>query len=79
MSRTMYARIRGRGYSERTALNREGCTGVDDYFGRVPVSYFQRWTQVSEFQLKLAFEADGLGRVLLRGCDAHGVERTVSG
>jgi galactofuranosylgalactofuranosylrhamnosyl-N-acetylglucosaminyl-diphospho-decaprenol beta-1,5/1,6-galactofuranosyltransferase len=74
----MYTRIRGRGHCERHALTLEkgARASTDTYFGRVPVSYFQRWTRVSEFQLKLAY--DGPGRVLLRGCDSHGVEKTVS-
>ena len=76
----MYVRIEGRGHSERHALNLEmgARASTNTYFGRLPVSYFQRWTRVSEFQLKMAFEAVGSARVLLRGCDAHGVERTIS-
>ena len=76
----MYARIRGRGNCERTSLSLEkGAHGsTNTYFGRLPVSYFQRWTRVSDFQLKLAYDAVGSARVLLRGCDAHGVERTVT-
>jgi galactofuranosylgalactofuranosylrhamnosyl-N-acetylglucosaminyl-diphospho-decaprenol beta-1,5/1,6-galactofuranosyltransferase len=76
----MYARIRGRGNCERHALNLEkgARATTDTYFGRVPVSYFQRWTRVSEFVLKLAYDAGGPGRVLLRGCDSHGVEKTVT-
>ena len=76
----MYARIKGRGNCERTALNLEkgAKASTDTYFGRLPVSYFQRWTAVSEFQLKLAYDAVGPARVLLRGCDAHGVEKTVT-
>jgi galactofuranosylgalactofuranosylrhamnosyl-N-acetylglucosaminyl-diphospho-decaprenol beta-1,5/1,6-galactofuranosyltransferase len=76
----MYTRIRGRGTCERTSLSLEkgARASTDTYFGRLPVSYFQRWTRVSEFQLKLAYDAGGSARVLLRGCDAHGVERTVT-
>jgi galactofuranosylgalactofuranosylrhamnosyl-N-acetylglucosaminyl-diphospho-decaprenol beta-1,5/1,6-galactofuranosyltransferase len=76
----MYTRIRGRGNADRTSLHLEkgARASTDTYFGRLPVSYFQRWTRVSEFQLKLAYDAVGSARVLLRGCDAHGVERTVT-
>lgn len=76
----LYARIRGRGFAERHALTLEkgARATTNTYFGRLPVSYFQRWTRVSDFQLKLAFDAAGPARVLLRGCDAHGVERTIA-
>ncbi len=76
----MYARVRGRGTCERTALHLEkgARASTNTYFGRLPVSYFQRWTRVTEFRLKLAYDAVGSARVLLRGCDAHGVERTIS-
>jgi len=76
----MYTVVRGKGTCERTALTLEkgARASTNTYFGRVPVSYFQRWTRVPEFELKLAYDAAGPARVLLRGCDAHGVERTVT-
>jgi len=78
----MYARvIRGRAARERNALRLEhGATvHTDTYFGRFPASYFQRWTTVTQVQLKLAFDAAGPARVLLRGSDSHGVDRTITG
>lgn len=76
----MYVRIRGRGTPERHALSLEkgARASTNTYFGRLPVSYFQRWTNVPEFELKLAYEASASARVLLRGCDAHGVEKTIT-
>lgn len=77
----MYARIvRGRAVRERNALRLEQGSTVhtDTYFGRFPASYFQRWTTVTEVQLKLAYDAAGSARVLLRGSDSHGVDRTIA-
>jgi galactofuranosylgalactofuranosylrhamnosyl-N-acetylglucosaminyl-diphospho-decaprenol beta-1,5/1,6-galactofuranosyltransferase len=77
----LYARIAsGRAHRERYALHLEKSATVDTntYFGRFPASYFQRWTTVTEVQLKLAFEASGRARVLLRGSDSHGNARTIA-
>ncbi|MGV0791641.1 glycosyltransferase [Mycolicibacterium sp. XJ1819] len=76
----LYVQVRGRGLTERTALTLEkgARASTNTYFGRLPVSYFQRWTRVTEFALKLAYDAVGPARVLLRGCDSHGVERTIA-
>jgi galactofuranosylgalactofuranosylrhamnosyl-N-acetylglucosaminyl-diphospho-decaprenol beta-1,5/1,6-galactofuranosyltransferase len=76
----MYTRIRGRGHCERNALTLEkgARASTNTYFGRIPVSYFQRWTTVRDFQLRMAYNAVGSARVMLRGCDAHGVERTIT-
>ncbi len=77
----MYARIvRGRAVRERNALRLEqGATvHTDTYFGRFPASYFQRWTTVTQVELKLAFDAAGPARVMLRGSDSHGIDRTIA-
>ncbi|HZQ31091.1 MAG TPA: glycosyltransferase [Mycobacterium sp.] len=76
----MYACIQtGRARRERNALHLEqGATvDTDTYFGRLPASYFQRWTTVTEVQLKLAFDAAGPARLHLRASDSHGTPRTV--
>jgi galactofuranosylgalactofuranosylrhamnosyl-N-acetylglucosaminyl-diphospho-decaprenol beta-1,5/1,6-galactofuranosyltransferase len=76
----LYARIvTGQAHRERYALHLEKGASVDTntYFGRFPASYFQRWTTVSEVQLKLAFDTSTRARVLLRGSDIHGGARTV--
>ncbi|MGZ6778244.1 MAG: glycosyltransferase [Mycobacterium sp.] len=76
----MYARIvKGRAHRERYALHLEKGATVDTntYFGRLPASYFQRWTSVGEVQLKLAFDTSTRARVMLRGSDVHGGARTV--
>jgi galactofuranosylgalactofuranosylrhamnosyl-N-acetylglucosaminyl-diphospho-decaprenol beta-1,5/1,6-galactofuranosyltransferase len=76
----MYARIvNGRAHRERYALHLEQGATVDTntYFGRLPASYFQRWTTVGEVQLKLVFDTSTHARVLLRGSDIHGGARTI--
>lgn len=76
----MYARIvKGQAHRERYALHLEKGATVDTntYFGRLPASYFQRWTTVGEVQLKLAFDTSTRARVMLRGSDVHGGARTV--
>jgi galactofuranosylgalactofuranosylrhamnosyl-N-acetylglucosaminyl-diphospho-decaprenol beta-1,5/1,6-galactofuranosyltransferase len=50
----LYARIvKGRAHRERYAVHLEKGATVDTntYFGRLPASYFQRWTTVGEVQL----------------------------
>ena len=77
----LYARIvDGRAQRERYALQLDKGATVDTntYFGRFPASYFQRWTTVTDVQLKLAFDAAGRARVLLRASDAHGHTRTIA-
>ena len=76
----MYARIvKGQAHRERYALHLEKGATVDTntYFGRLPASYFQRWTTVDEVQLKLVFDTSTSARVLLRGSDIHGGARTI--
>ncbi|OBK76893.1 glycosyltransferase [Mycobacterium sp. 1274761.0] len=77
----MYARIiGGKAHRERNALHLEHGATVDTntYFGRLPASYFQRWTTATEVALKLTFDADGPATLLLRASDAGGTERTVA-
>ncbi|MGH3675005.1 MAG: glycosyltransferase [Mycobacterium sp.] len=77
----MYARIvSGKAHRERNALHLEHGATVDTntYFGRLPASYFQRWTIATEVQLKLAYETSGPATLLLRASDAGGTERTVT-
>ena len=76
----MYARIvTGRAHRERYAVHLEKGATVDTntYFGRLPASYFQRWTSVTEVQLKLAVDTSTRARILLRGSDIHGGSRTI--
>ncbi len=70
----------GRAHRERNALHLEQGATVDTntYFGRLPASYFQRWTTATEVQLKLVFDTSGPASVLLRASDAGGTERTVT-
>src|ERR1700754_3079786 len=78
----LYARIvNGPAHRERYALHLDKGSNVstNPYFGRFPASYFQRWTTVTEVQLKLAFEAAGPARVLLRASDSQANARTISG
>jgi galactofuranosylgalactofuranosylrhamnosyl-N-acetylglucosaminyl-diphospho-decaprenol beta-1,5/1,6-galactofuranosyltransferase len=77
----LYARIvKGKAHRERSALHLEKGSTVDTdtYFGRLPASYFQRWTTVTEVQLKLVFETSSRARVLLRGSDSRGGVRTIT-
>jgi galactofuranosylgalactofuranosylrhamnosyl-N-acetylglucosaminyl-diphospho-decaprenol beta-1,5/1,6-galactofuranosyltransferase len=81
VSDEMYARIMsGKAHRERNALHLEHGATVDTntYFGRLPASYFQRWTIATEVQLKLVFDASGPATLLLRASDAGGTERTVT-
>ena len=77
----MYARIvRGKAHRERNALQLEQGATVDTntYFGRLPASYFQRWTTVTEVELKLVFDTSSPARLLLKGSDSGGTARTVA-
>lgn len=77
----MYARIvSGRAHRERNALDLEQGATVDTntYFGRLPASYFQRWTTATEVQLKLAFDTSVPARLLLKGSDAGGTVRVIA-
>ncbi|QBJ96742.1 glycosyltransferase family 2 protein [Rhodococcus sp. ABRD24] len=77
----LYASISaGRAHRERFVLTLEqGATvDTDTYFGRFAASYYQRWTTVREVSVGFAYEADGPSRVLLRGSDSGGNERTLA-
>lgn len=76
----LYAkRVQGRVHLERTAftLDPHAALTTNTYFGRVPASYWQRWTGVTE----ITFEAEhsGAGVVELFASDFAGEERTVGG
>jgi galactofuranosylgalactofuranosylrhamnosyl-N-acetylglucosaminyl-diphospho-decaprenol beta-1,5/1,6-galactofuranosyltransferase len=77
----LYARIvKGKANRERHALhlNKGATVDTNTYFGRLPASYFQRWTTVTEVRLKLVFDTSTPARLLLRGSDVHGAVRTVA-
>jgi galactofuranosylgalactofuranosylrhamnosyl-N-acetylglucosaminyl-diphospho-decaprenol beta-1,5/1,6-galactofuranosyltransferase len=77
----MYARIvSGQAHRERNAVHLEQGATVDTntYFGRLPASYFQRWTTVTEVQLKLVFDTSSPARLLLRGSNIHGGVWTIA-
>ena len=81
VSDDLYARIvSGRAHRERYALHLEKGATVDTntYFGRLPASYFQRWTTVTDVQLKLVFDTSSPARLLLRGSNIHGGVRTIA-
>jgi galactofuranosylgalactofuranosylrhamnosyl-N-acetylglucosaminyl-diphospho-decaprenol beta-1,5/1,6-galactofuranosyltransferase len=77
----MYAHVaRGKARLERHALYLDKGATVDTntYFGRLPASYFQRWTSVTEVQLRLVVETSSSARIALRGSDAQGNARTIA-
>ena len=81
VSDDLYARIvSGRAHRERYALHLEKGATVDTntYFGRLPASYFQRWTTVTDVQLKLVFDTSSPARLLLRGSNIQGGVRTIA-
>jgi galactofuranosylgalactofuranosylrhamnosyl-N-acetylglucosaminyl-diphospho-decaprenol beta-1,5/1,6-galactofuranosyltransferase len=76
----LYAKVvQGKVRRERGALRLEKGSTVttDTYFGLVPASYFQRWTDVTEIRLKLAYDAPAAARLDLRASDVHGNPRTI--
>ncbi|NLU83573.1 glycosyltransferase [Rhodococcus sp. HNM0569] len=77
----MYARIvKGKAHRQRFTLHLEkGATvDTDTYFGRFAASYFQRWTTVTDVQVRFRHDTAGPARVLLRASDSFGSVRTVS-
>jgi len=77
----LYVRLlRGKAQRERHALHlKQGATvDTNTYFGRLPASYFQRWTTVTEVQLKLVVDTSSTARLRLRASDAHGAARTIA-
>ncbi|MGY1762854.1 glycosyltransferase [Geodermatophilus sp. SYSU D00779] len=76
----LYAkRVQGRVRLERTSfsLNPHSALTTNTYFGRVPASYWQRWTGVT--QITFQAEYSGQGVVELFASDFHGEPRTVGG
>jgi galactofuranosylgalactofuranosylrhamnosyl-N-acetylglucosaminyl-diphospho-decaprenol beta-1,5/1,6-galactofuranosyltransferase len=76
----LYAKIvKGKVKRERESLKLEkgAIVTTDTYFGLLPASYFQRWTDVTEIRLKLAYDSSGGARLALRASDLHGNPRTI--
>lgn len=76
----LYAKIvKGKVRRERDSLKLEkgAIVTTDTYFGLTPASYFQRWTDVTEIRLKMAYDAAGGARFELRASDVHGNPRTI--
>lgn len=74
----LYSRVeRGKVTRDRSraALQPHSRVSTNTYFGRLPVSYWQRWTQVTE--LELAVDVTGAGKIALVASDSAGVPRTV--
>lgn len=77
----MYARVvKGKARRERHALHLDKGATVDTntYFGRLPASYFQRWTVVTEVQLRLVLDTTTTAQLKLCGSDSHGNARTIA-
>ncbi len=72
-------RVQGRVHLERTAftLDPHAAITTNTYFGRVPASYWQRWTSVPEMVFEAEFSGEGV--VELFASDFAGEERTVGG
>ena len=76
----LYAKIiKGKVQRERHALRLEkgAIVTTDTYFGLMPASYFQRWTNVAQIRVKLAYDSPGTARLDLRASDVHGNPRTI--
>lgn len=81
VSDDLYSRVvRGKAERHRDAIHLDKGAVVDTntYFGRLPASYFQRWTTATEVELKLAFETSHRARIVLRGSDARGSSRLIA-
>jgi galactofuranosylgalactofuranosylrhamnosyl-N-acetylglucosaminyl-diphospho-decaprenol beta-1,5/1,6-galactofuranosyltransferase len=81
VSDEMYARVaKGKARRERHALHLDKGATVDTntYFGRLPASYFQRWTTVTEVQLRLVLDTSTSVQLALRGSDSQGNARTIA-
>jgi galactofuranosylgalactofuranosylrhamnosyl-N-acetylglucosaminyl-diphospho-decaprenol beta-1,5/1,6-galactofuranosyltransferase len=72
-------RVQGRIHLERTAftLDPHSALTTNTYFGRVPASYWQRWTGVTEMTFQA--EYSGAGVLELFASDTEGEPRTVGG
>jgi galactofuranosylgalactofuranosylrhamnosyl-N-acetylglucosaminyl-diphospho-decaprenol beta-1,5/1,6-galactofuranosyltransferase len=76
----LYAkRVQGRVHLERTAftLDPHSALTTNTYFGRVPASYWQRWTGVTEMTFQAEYSGEGV--LELFASDVHGEPRTVGG
>ncbi|TFV59586.1 glycosyltransferase family 2 protein [Geodermatophilus sp. DF01-2] len=76
----LYAkRLRGRVRLERTSFSLEPHSALttNTYFGRLPASYWQRWTGVTEVTFEAEYSGEGV--VELFASDFAGEERTVGG
>lgn len=75
----MYSRIergsavRGR---DSAVVHPHATLSMNTYFGRLPASYWQRWTQVTE--VELAAVVSGTGRISVIASDNAGVPRTIA-
>ena len=82
VSDDMYARVvKGKARRERHALHLEQGATVDTntYFGRLPASYFQRWTtRTGGAAAAGARTRRASARLALRGSDSHGNARTIA-
>ncbi|MGY1690049.1 glycosyltransferase [Geodermatophilus sp. SYSU D01105] len=76
----LYAKeVQGRVHLERTSftLDSHSALTTNTYFGRVPASYWQRWTGVTEMTFEAEFTGEGV--VELFASDFSGESRTVGG
>ncbi|MEO3758244.1 glycosyltransferase [Mycobacterium sp. B14F4] len=76
----LYARVvKGTAHRRRASLTLEkgAVVTTDTYFGLLPASYFQRWTEINQLELTLAYEASRSARITLCASDFHGHKRTV--
>jgi galactofuranosylgalactofuranosylrhamnosyl-N-acetylglucosaminyl-diphospho-decaprenol beta-1,5/1,6-galactofuranosyltransferase len=76
----LYAkRVQGRIHLGRTSfsLDPHSALTTNTYFGRVPASYWQRWTDVTEMTFRAEYTGEGV--VELFASDFSGEERTVAG
>ncbi|WP_100497671.1 glycosyltransferase [Geodermatophilus chilensis] len=76
----LYAkRVQGRVHLGRTSftLDPHSALTTNTYFGRVPASYWQRWTGVTEMTFEAEFSGEGV--VELFASDFQGEPRTVGG
>lgn len=61
---------------ERVVIQPHARLSTNTYFGRFPASYWQRWTEVKQVELRAI--AQGKGRVSLKASDSVGDTRTVA-
>jgi galactofuranosylgalactofuranosylrhamnosyl-N-acetylglucosaminyl-diphospho-decaprenol beta-1,5/1,6-galactofuranosyltransferase len=76
----LYARIvkgSARRRRDTLTLDKGAVVTTSTYFGVLPASYFQRWTNVTSVRLTLAYEASGGARISLCASDFHGNNRTL--